>query len=162
MWVTNEGKEQGGPLAWMWICNFEIHPEDAFLWWWPKVLAIKQVVIPLNIYPEAGWMAREKIVSPHTDTIAGSPLPSAACWLVEKDAGISKVGGDCQRWVVCSPMVLFSAVFFFFFFFCFCASVAITCIVIFLFPFIVIFLFLHLFFKSSLHQLQYLRAFVTS
>ena len=46
MWVTNEGKEQGGPLAWMWICNFEIHPEDAFLWWWPKVLAIKQVVIP--------------------------------------------------------------------------------------------------------------------
>jgi hypothetical protein len=31
MWVTNEGKEQGGPLAWMWICNFEIHPEDAFL-----------------------------------------------------------------------------------------------------------------------------------
>jgi len=71
---------------WMWTYNFEIHPEDTFPCGGLKILAIKQVeVITLNIYPEVGWMAGERIVSqtqteritlsPHTDGITESPLP---------------------------------------------------------------------------------------
>lgn len=40
------------------------------------VLTIKQVeVLPLNIYPEAGWTAGEKIAPLHTDSITVAPPP---------------------------------------------------------------------------------------
>lgn len=146
-----DGKQNVGNWEpWIWILPWEFW--DSSRW------GIKQVELaPLNIYPErGGWQeGRQHSTQTGNGVATGRPRPQLAAL------------EECQSWrsedglkllMVWGPTVLFPVVF------C-CASVASLCRPLHLCTFVSIyceFLFSHLFFKSSPHQLQYIREFVTS